>query len=154
MADLGTISASGPATLADPSHRLPPDAETTRHATRFDSAQRDKVTARAPVVMLSPSPSLEGKLRRSTKVNAEHNLRISLEPVARRMERVKLSPQFLRDVLVPGATLELNELAMRWAGMPNKNERAAIHEALEALTAAGFLERAEGETWTVLRAAD
>ena len=70
------------------------------------------------------------------------------------MERVKLSPAFLREALVPGATLELNELAMRWAGMPNKNERAALHEALDALESAGYLERLEEETWKVLRAAD
>jgi short-subunit dehydrogenase len=78
----------------------------------------------------------------------------ALEPVARRMERVKLSPEFLREALVPGAMLELNVLAMRWAGMPNKNERAALHEALDALESAGYLERLEDETWKVLRAAD
>lgn len=77
----------------------------------------------------------------------------ALEPVARRMERVKLSANFLREALVPGSTLELNALAMRWAGMPNKNERAALREALEALEAGGFLERVEEETWSVLRAA-
>ena len=79
-------------------------------------------------------------------------LEAALEPLARRMERVKLPQQFLRDALVPGATLELNELAMRWAGMPNKNERAALREALDALTGAGFLEPAGDETWTVVRA--
>ena len=70
------------------------------------------------------------------------------------MERVKLPPAFLRDALVPGATLELNALAMRWAGMPNKNERAALREALDALAAGGYLEPMEDETWRVLRAAD
>ncbi|HEX3368774.1 MAG TPA: hypothetical protein VHS56_04285 [Candidatus Cybelea sp.] len=78
----------------------------------------------------------------------------ALEPLARRMERIKLPMQFLREALVPGTTLSLNNLAMRWAGMPNKNERAAMREALEALEAAGFLEAAGGETWKVLRAAD
>ncbi len=78
----------------------------------------------------------------------------ALEPVARRMERVKLSPNFLREVLVPDSTLELNALAMRWAGMPNKNERAALREALEALESGGYLERVEEETWRVVRAAD
>ncbi|MBV8583057.1 MAG: hypothetical protein JO241_03600 [Candidatus Eremiobacteraeota bacterium] len=70
------------------------------------------------------------------------------------MERVKLQPTFVRDALVPGATLELNELAMRWAGMPNKNERAAMHEVLDALTAGGYLEPMGEETWRVVRAAD
>jgi len=76
----------------------------------------------------------------------------ALEPVARRMERVKLPQSFLREALVPGARLELNALAMRWAGMPNKNERAALREALDALEAGGYLERAEEETWNVIRA--
>jgi len=78
----------------------------------------------------------------------------ALEPVARRMERVKLSATFVREALVPGVTLELNELAMRWAGMPNKNERAAMHEVLDALAASGYLEPMGDETWKVVRAAD
>jgi uncharacterized protein len=78
----------------------------------------------------------------------------ALEPIARRMERVKMPVAFVRDALVPGATLELNELAMRWAGMPNKNERAAMREVLDALTASGYVEPTGDETWKVLRAAD
>jgi hypothetical protein len=78
----------------------------------------------------------------------------ALEPVARRMERVKLTFDFLRQALVPGATLKLNALAMRWAGMPNKNERAALREALDALVAGGYLEQMEDETWKVVRAPD
>jgi short-subunit dehydrogenase len=78
----------------------------------------------------------------------------ALEPVARRMERVKLPKQFLRDALVPGATIELNALAMQWAGMPNKNERAALREALDALAAGGYLEPLADETWKVTRGAD
>lgn len=78
----------------------------------------------------------------------------ALEPVARRMERVKLPPEFMRDALVPGTTLELGALAMRWAGMPNKNERAVLKEALDALAAGGFLETVEDERWRVIRAAE
>ncbi len=150
----GSILGEWAATLADPTviSRLTP--KPTQHATRFDSAQRDKVTAEPPVVMLSPSTSLGINSVEARRANESTTFESALEPVARRMERVKLSPQFLRDALVPGTKLELNELAMRWAGMPNKNERAALHEALEALTAAGYLERAEGETWAVVRAAD
>ncbi|MGA8576929.1 MAG: hypothetical protein WB609_14750, partial [Candidatus Cybelea sp.] len=96
-----------------------------------------------------PSASLRTALRAGDKEFEE-----ALEPVARRMERVKLSANFLREALVPGATLELNALAMRWAGMPNKNERAALREALDALEAGGLLERLQEETWRVLRAAD
>ncbi|MHB8178876.1 MAG: SDR family NAD(P)-dependent oxidoreductase [Vulcanimicrobiaceae bacterium] len=75
----------------------------------------------------------------------------ALAPVARRMERVKLSPAFLQDSLVAGTTLDLHELAMRWAGMPNKNERAVLREALEALASARFLEPTGETTWRVLR---
>jgi short-subunit dehydrogenase len=78
----------------------------------------------------------------------------ALERVARRMERVKLPASFLRDALVPDAQIDLNALAMRWAGMPNKNERAALAEALDALVEGGYLERMEDETWKVIRAAD
>jgi short-subunit dehydrogenase len=81
-------------------------------------------------------------------------LDLALEPVARRMERVKLTPAFIRDSLTPDATLELNEVAMRWAGMPNKNERAVMREVFDALTAAGYLHQTGDETWKVLRAAN
>jgi hypothetical protein len=70
------------------------------------------------------------------------------------MERVKLPESFVREALVPGSRLELNSLAMRWAGMPNKNERAALREVVDALEAGGYLERVEEETWMVVRAAD
>jgi len=80
-------------------------------------------------------------------------LESALAPVRRRMERVNLPLGFVRDALVPDTTLGLSELAMRWAGMPNKNERAALHEVLDALTAAGFLRSDGEERWSVLRAA-
>ncbi len=69
------------------------------------------------------------------------------------MERVKLSPTFVRGALETSGDFELNELAMRWAGMPNKNERAALHEVLDALTSAGYLQSTGDETWKVLRTA-
>jgi len=78
-------------------------------------------------------------------------LSTALEPVARRMERVKLSHTFVESLLVPGATLVLTEVAMRWAGMPNKNERAAMHEVLTALADAGVIEPLGDETWRVPR---
>jgi hypothetical protein len=69
------------------------------------------------------------------------------------MERVKLPESFVRSLLVAGATIDLNEAAMRWAGMPNKNERAALHEVLEALATAGYLQTESEDEWTVLREA-
>ncbi len=69
----------------------------------------------------------------------------ALEPVSRRMERVKMPPAFLAELLRPGDDVQLGDAAMRWAGMPNKNERAAMADALEALAAGGFLERTGDE---------
>jgi short-subunit dehydrogenase len=77
----------------------------------------------------------------------------ALQPVARRMERVKLPAPFLAELLSPGSDVHLSDAAMRWAGMPNKNERAAMAEALDALAAGGFLERTGEETWRVTRSA-
>lgn len=78
-------------------------------------------------------------------------LEVALEPVARRMERVKLSMSFVRALLSPGTTIELNEAAMRWAGMPNKNERAAMHEVLTVLAESGYLQQEGDDKWKVLR---
>lgn len=85
---------------------------------------------------------------------AETEFERALEPVARRMERVKLTAGFLSDLLREGADIHLGDAAMRWAGMPNKNERAALAEALDALAAAGFVERSGKETWRVVRSAE
>ncbi len=78
----------------------------------------------------------------------------ALEPVQRRMERVKLPESFVRELLVPETSISLNDAAMRWAGMPNKNERAALHEVLDALAQAGFLQADGAERWRVLRGPD
>jgi short-subunit dehydrogenase len=74
----------------------------------------------------------------------------ALEPLRRRMERVRLNEQFVRDLLRDGAVLDAHEVALRWAGMPNKNERAATVEVLDALSDAGFLQRDAGR-YRVLR---
>jgi short-subunit dehydrogenase len=76
---------------------------------------------------------------------------VALEPVRRRMERVKLPETFVRSLLVTGSTIDLNDAAMRWAGMPNKNERAALHEVLDTLATAGYLETEAEDRWRVLR---
>jgi short-subunit dehydrogenase len=77
----------------------------------------------------------------------------AIEPVRRRMERVKLKESFVRDLLREGESLDPNEVALRWAGMPNKNERAVTIDVLDALTEAHFLAR-EGEHYRVLRGPD
>lgn len=76
---------------------------------------------------------------------------IALAPLARRMERLKLPRAFIEQLLVPGDSLELGDVAMRWAGMPNKNERAVVAEVFEALTTSHYLQKTGDETWTVLR---
>lgn len=75
---------------------------------------------------------------------------VALEPVRRRMERVKLTPDFIASALIPHSTLELGELAMRWAGMPNKHERAVLREVLEALASFGYLKSMGDDTWLVI----
>ena len=75
----------------------------------------------------------------------------ALEPLRRRMERVRLSERFVRDLLRADVMLDAHEVALRWAGMPNKNERAATIEVLEALLNSGFLAR-EGGQYRVVRA--
>jgi short-subunit dehydrogenase len=74
----------------------------------------------------------------------------ALGAVRRRMERVRLDERFVRGLLQDGALLDPNEVALQWAGMPNKNERAATIEVLDALTEGGFLQR-DGERYRVVR---
>ena len=78
----------------------------------------------------------------------------ALEPLLRRMERGRLHPGFVRSLLVPDAVLDVGESASRWAGMPNKHERALTSEVFFALAEWGFLApRADGR-YRVLRAPD
>jgi len=82
------------------------------------------------------------------------SLAATLAPHAERMRKLNLSPAFVAGLLEPGATLEESAVAMRWAGMPNKNERALTYEVLEALADAGFLSRVAPGTYRVERFAD
>jgi short-subunit dehydrogenase len=119
-------------------------------ATPSDDAAQPARPAPAP----QPEPAaVAPPLATETLKASADPFEAALAPVARRMERVKLSPTFVRDALNASGDLELNELAMRWAGMPNKNERAAMHEVLDALTSAGYLQSTGDETWKVLRTA-
>jgi 2-keto-3-deoxy-L-rhamnonate aldolase RhmA len=77
----------------------------------------------------------------------------ALEPVRRRMERARLQESFVRGLFREGAVLDPNDVALQWAGMPNKNERAVTIAVLDALAAAGFLGR-DGDLFRVLRAPD
>jgi len=77
----------------------------------------------------------------------------AIAPVRTRMERLKMRESFVRALLVPGTVLEPGDVAMRWAGMPNKNERAVTDEVLGALADAGFL-RPSGSGYGVVKGAD
>jgi len=74
----------------------------------------------------------------------------ALEPVAHRMNRVKLPQDFVRNLLQSNTEIKLQDAAMQWAGMPNKNERAALQEVLQTLAAAGFLKPTGEESWIVV----
>ncbi len=69
----------------------------------------------------------------------------ALEPLENRMQRLKLRPGFVAELLQPGAVLDLDEVAMRWAGMPNKNERGITRDVFVALAQAGFVEALDGD---------
>jgi short-subunit dehydrogenase len=122
--------------------------------TLADAFVISRLSPQARSAVLSDAELVEGESKGLDDKATAGSFDEVLEPVARRMERVKLPAQFLRDALVPGATIELNALAMQWAGMPNKNERGALRGALDALTAGGYLEPLADETWKVTRGAD
>jgi short-subunit dehydrogenase len=72
-----------------------------------------------------------------------------------RMRKLNLSSAFVASLLVvPGRTLDVSDVSLRWAGMPNKNERALTLEILESLANAGFLSRSGDERYVVVRSAD
>lgn len=111
-------------------------------------------------VTLSPSTPQRGALLRSGQAESKGSdnveglkdrgsLKDVLEPLARRMERSGLREAFIEGLLQPGARLELGEVAMRWAGMPNKHERALTLEVLQALAKADYLDPAGDDAWTV-----
>lgn len=120
-------------------------------------AQRPPIPAPAPpppVEVPTEAPPMPQPVPQSAPGEpAGSDFERALEPVSRRMERVKLPAAFLADLLQTGGEVVLGDAAMRWAGMPNKNERAAMHEALDALAAGGFLEQTGEERWRVLRSA-
>jgi short-subunit dehydrogenase len=98
---------------------------------------------------LSPEPA---PLTAEPDLSPDDPFTAALEPHRRRMEKLNLREAFVRDLLEPDTTLETGDIAMRWAGMPNKNERAITVEVLEALADAGFLERSAEHTYRVVRA--
>ena len=78
----------------------------------------------------------------------------ALAPLGRRMTRAHLDPQLIRALLVPDAVIDVNEAAQRWAGMPNKHERALTSEVFFALAEWGFLAPHPDGRYRVLRPPD
>jgi short-subunit dehydrogenase len=70
---------------------------------------------------------------------ARSPVEVALLPLDNRMRRLNMHVEFVTGLLEPGASLDAGEVALRWAGMPNKNERALAREVLAALAAAGLL---------------
>jgi short-subunit dehydrogenase len=121
------------------------------------AAGADVLTATPPPKALTgPSEPLpEPKREPEPEAEPEHTaFEAALVPVEARMRKLNLSRAFVAALLVPGESLELGDVAMRWAGMPNKNERAVTREVLEALADGAFLARAAEDRYEVLRPAE
>jgi short-subunit dehydrogenase len=128
----------------------------------------DFVLARAPQIvggqtlrvadespaLAAPAPAAAPQLNAPEASAPPSPFESALAEIAPRMRKLNLSSTFVRSLLVVGTTLELADVALRWAGMPNKNERALTHAVLEALAAAGFLERGPDDRYVVKRSAD
>lgn len=114
----------------------------------------DRTSGVEPTAAPTTTPDADTASPHEDARTPESDLVTTLAPLARRMERAKLGLPFIASLLQPGATIDLNEAAMRWAGMPNKNERALLGELFAALTEAGYLERIDPQRVRVLRGAE
>jgi short-subunit dehydrogenase len=76
-------------------------------------------------------------------------LEAALAPHASRMGKLNLRTSYVRSLLVPGRELHLGDVALGWAGMPNKNERALTNDVLDTLAETGFLVHVEPERYRV-----
>jgi len=139
---------------ASPSHAPPPQAPVVDAPPEPRAAPEPSTPTPQPEPGPAPAAQTATAAVPVATAQPDSDFSRALAPVARRMERVELPRDFVRSLLVPNITITLHEAALRWAGMPNKNERAAMHEVLTALTNAGFLEATGEESWVVLRAAD
>jgi short-subunit dehydrogenase len=78
----------------------------------------------------------------------------ALESLQRRMERAKLTTDFVRSLLIVDNVIDVGEAAMRWAGMPNKHERSLTSEVFFALAERGFLAPCADGRYRVLHSAN
>jgi short-subunit dehydrogenase len=132
---------------ADVTAELPGSVTFELVTTPAEEEEPPKIVAPIEPVMKTALPAAQ-----ATPPSNSPAFDAALAQVAVRMQKLKLGAPFVRNLLVPGANLELGDVAMRWAGMPNKNERAVMREVFEALTESGFLERNGEDRYVVLRA--
>jgi short-subunit dehydrogenase len=118
-----------------------------------DAAPVPQVVSEPPREAAALTTTAETPKPSDAETPAPAGFEAAIEPVRRRMERVKLREEFVRGLLHEGDVLDVHEVALRWAGMPNKNERAATSEVLDALSDAGYLRR-DGERYHVVRGPD
>jgi short-subunit dehydrogenase len=111
-----------------------PVAATTDAATLVPNAapKAETATASLAALMAPPDP-----------------LEAALAAQATRMHKLNMKMSYVRSLLVPKRELELGDVALGWAGMPNKNERALTNDVLDALAAAGLLEHVQPERYRV-----
>ena len=118
-----------------------------------DAAPAPALAPPAPAAQpppVAPPAEPEPATAATAEAPAAETFDAAIEPVRRRMERVRLREEFIRELLRDGSVLDANEVALQWAGMPNKNERAVTIAVLDALADGGFLAR-NGDTYRVLR---
>ena len=140
MSDAGRSAAPALETEAPP--REPSATDVAAMAALDTFASSDEAEAALHAAAAAPSAPSDPA--------AAADFDAALEPLRRRMERVRLNERFVRDLLRADGVLDAHEVALQWAGMPNKNERAATVEVLDALCDAGFLQRDAGR-YRVLR---
>jgi short-subunit dehydrogenase len=99
----------------------------------------EPLPAEAALPKLAPSPDTDP----DAVATFGSAFEAALAPLVSRMKRLKLTEAFVRGLLVPGTELDSDDVALRWAGMPNKNERAITIDVLTALAGAGYLEHSE-----------
>lgn len=134
--------------------QLPTPAATPAEATPTATTPAEASSERTPNVTEIVREAVKRAVRdKAGKApdNPPPTFEAALEPHANRMKKLNLRESFVRTLLVPGTELELGYVAMRWAGMPNKNERGLTNDVLGALANAGFLRHIEGERFLVLR---
>ncbi len=150
-----SAAASSPAASSaatSPSSNAPASASSTAPASASSAAAASSSRASSSAGSSSAASSHQAALPASSSESVGASaFEVALRPVKARMQKLKLGEPFVRDLLVPAAVLDVGAIAMGWAGMPNKNERAVTREVLDALTAAGFLKKTGEERYVVVR---